>query len=69
MDFIKPPRIPSGSIASLFIYYLPGIRYGKELEGMKVLVGFGHQSVLGVADKIVAGEKDKSIRSERPKMA
>jgi len=39
---------------------LPG--YGADVEDMKVLVGFGHQTVLGVADKIIAGVKDKSIR-------
>jgi hydroxylamine reductase len=39
---------------------LPG--YTEDVDGMKVLVGFGHQTVLGVADKIIAGVKDKSIR-------
>ncbi|MDM8516215.1 hydroxylamine reductase [Desulfobacterales bacterium HSG16] len=39
---------------------LPG--YTKDTENGKVLVGFGHKAVLSVADKIVAGVKDKSIR-------
>jgi len=36
--------------------------YNKDIDGMKVLVGFGRKTVIGVADKIVAGVKDKSIR-------
>lgn len=36
--------------------------YKEDVEGMKILVGFGHKSVLDVADKIVAGVNDKSIR-------
>ncbi len=36
--------------------------YTEDVDGMKVLVGFGHKAVLGVADKVVAGVKDKSIR-------
>ncbi len=38
---------------------LPG--YTEDKAGMDILVGFGHDSVLGVADKIVAGVKDGSI--------
>lgn len=39
---------------------LPG--YTEDLKDMDVLVGFGHKSVLGVADKIVGGVKDGSIK-------
>lgn len=39
---------------------MPG--YTSDVKGMDILVGFGHQAVLGVADKIVAGVKDRSIR-------
>ena len=39
---------------------LPG--YTKDVAGAEVMVGFGHQSVLGVADKVVAGVKEKAIR-------
>ncbi len=35
---------------------LPG--YPKDMAGAEVMVGFGHKSVLGVADKVVAGVKD-----------
>ena len=38
---------------------LPG--YAEDRADMEVLVGFGHKSVLGVADKIVGGVKDGSI--------
>ncbi len=38
---------------------LPG--YPADKKDMEVLVGFGHKSVLGVADKIVGGVKDGSI--------
>ncbi len=38
---------------------LPG--YTEDKPDMEVLVGFGHNAVLGVADKIVAGVKDGSI--------
>ena len=38
---------------------LPG--YAEDVPGMEILTGFGHKSVLGVADKIIAGVKDKSI--------
>ncbi len=38
---------------------LPG--YAEDKADMEVLVGFGHNAVLGVADKIVAGVKDGSI--------
>jgi hydroxylamine reductase len=38
---------------------LPG--YTEDKPDMDVLVGFGHDAVLGVADKIVAGVKDGSI--------
>ncbi|MEH0021829.1 MAG: hydroxylamine reductase [Desulfobacter sp.] len=38
---------------------LPG--YAEDKPDMEILVGFGHDSVLGVADKIVAGVKDGSI--------
>jgi hydroxylamine reductase (hybrid-cluster protein) len=38
---------------------LPG--HAEDKPDMEVLVGFGHQTVLGVADKIVAGVKDGSI--------
>ena len=38
---------------------LPG--YTEDKPDMDVLVGFGHKSVLGVADKIIAGVKDGSI--------
>ncbi len=38
---------------------LPG--YTQDRPDMEVLVGFGHNAVLGVADKIVAGVKDGSI--------
>ncbi len=39
---------------------LPG--YIEDKEDMDVLVGFGHKAVLGVADKIVGGVKDGSIK-------
>jgi hydroxylamine reductase len=39
---------------------LPG--YTKDVDGMKVLVGFGRNSVLSVADKVVEGVKNKDIR-------
>lgn len=39
---------------------MPG--YAEDKEDMDILVGFGHKSVLGVADKIVAGVKDGSIK-------
>ena len=39
---------------------MPG--YVEDVAGPEVMVGFGHQAVLGVADKVVAGVKDKSIR-------
>ncbi len=38
---------------------LPG--YTEDAPGMDVLVGFGHKSVLGVADQIIGGVKDGSI--------
>ncbi len=38
---------------------LPG--YVEDKPDMEILVGFGHETVLGVADKIVAGVKDGSI--------
>jgi len=38
---------------------MPG--YTEDKPDMEVLVGFGHETVLGVADKIVAGVKDGSI--------
>jgi len=38
---------------------LPG--YTEDKKDMDILVGFGHDAVLGVADKIVAGVKDGSI--------
>ena len=38
---------------------LPG--YTEDKPDMEILVGFGHDTVLGVADKIVAGVKDGSI--------
>ncbi len=38
---------------------LPG--YTQDKQDMEILVGFGHDAVLGVADKIVAGVKDGSI--------
>jgi hydroxylamine reductase len=38
---------------------LPG--YAEDKPDMEILVGFGHDTVLGVADKIVAGVKDGSI--------
>jgi len=38
---------------------LPG--YTEDKPDMEILVGFGHNAVLGVADKIVAGVKDGSI--------
>ncbi|MBA3009512.1 MAG: hydroxylamine reductase [Desulfobacula sp.] len=38
---------------------LPG--YTQDTPDMDILVGFGHDAVLGVADKIVAGVKDGSI--------
>ena len=38
---------------------LPG--YTQDTPDMEILVGFGHDAVLGVADKIVAGVKDGSI--------
>ena len=38
---------------------LPG--YPEDRPGMEILVGFGHKTVLGVADKIVSGVKDGSI--------
>ena len=38
---------------------LPG--YTEDKPDMEVLVGFGHDAVLGVADKIVSGVKDGSI--------
>ncbi len=38
---------------------LPG--YAEDKPDMEVLVGFGHKSVLGVADKIIGGVKDGSI--------
>lgn len=39
---------------------LPG--YAADVAGAEVLVGFGHEAVLGVADKVIAGVKDQSIR-------
>ncbi len=39
---------------------LPG--YTKDTQEGKILVGFGHKTVIGVADKIVAGVKDGSIK-------
>ena len=39
---------------------LPG--YAADQPDMEILVGFGHKSVLGVADKIVGGVKDGSIK-------
>jgi len=38
---------------------LPG--YTEDKPDMEILVGFGHKTVIGVADKIVAGVKDGSI--------
>jgi hydroxylamine reductase len=38
---------------------LPG--YTEDRQDMEILVGFGHKTVLGVADKIVGGVKDGSI--------
>ena len=38
---------------------LPG--YTEDKKDMEILVGFGHKTVLGVADKIVGGVKDGSI--------
>jgi hydroxylamine reductase len=38
---------------------MPG--YTEDKQDMEILVGFGHDAVLGVADKIVAGVKDGSI--------
>lgn len=38
---------------------LPG--YTEDKPEMEILVGFGHNAVLGVANKIVAGVKDGSI--------
>lgn len=35
--------------------------YTEDKPDMEILVGFGHESVLGVADKIVGGVKDGSI--------
>lgn len=39
---------------------LPG--FAEDTEKGKVLVGFGRKSVLGVADKVIAGVKNKDIR-------
>jgi hydroxylamine reductase len=39
---------------------MPG--YSEDVEDVKILVGFGHKAVIGVADKIVAGVKDESIK-------
>lgn len=39
---------------------MPG--YSEDVEGAIILVGFGHKSVLGVADKVIAGVKDGSIK-------
>jgi hydroxylamine reductase len=39
---------------------LPG--FPKDQEGKKVMVGFAHNAVLGVADKVIAAVKSKDIR-------
>ncbi|MBF0507515.1 MAG: hydroxylamine reductase [Deltaproteobacteria bacterium] len=39
---------------------MPG--YAEDKEAGSVLAGFGHQTVLGVADKVIAGVKSKAIR-------
>ena len=39
---------------------MPG--YTEDIEDKKVLVGFGRNSVLGVADKVIEGVKNKDIR-------
>jgi hydroxylamine reductase len=39
---------------------LPG--FSEDQNGKKVMVGFGHHAVMGVADKIIEAVKDKAIR-------
>lgn len=39
---------------------LPG--FAEDKDGKEIMVGFGHNAVMGVADKVIAAVKDKAIR-------
>lgn len=55
-------HVPHGQFDELIKTALEMPGFEEDLEGMKVMCGFAHNAVLGVADKIIAGVKSGDIK-------